>query len=81
MSAAFNPFVTRPATLSDAEKIIEQLQQKLAIQRVESSGFGRAVTAATHREIWSGQREVVEPAVGDVRAGAGGQWSGSAGRE
>ena len=29
MSAAPNPFVTRPATLSDAEKIIEQLQQKL----------------------------------------------------
>jgi len=29
VSAAFNPFVTRPATLSDAEKIIEQLQQKL----------------------------------------------------
>ena len=29
MSAASNPFVTRPATLSDAEKIIEQLQQKL----------------------------------------------------
>jgi transposase len=29
VSAASNPFVTRPATLSDAEKIIEQLQQKL----------------------------------------------------
>ena len=29
MSAAFNPFVTRPATLSDAEKIIGELQQKL----------------------------------------------------
>ena len=29
MSAASNPFVTRPATLSDAEKMIEQLQQKL----------------------------------------------------
>ena len=29
MSAASHPFVTRPATLSDAEKIIEQLQQKL----------------------------------------------------
>jgi len=29
VSAASNPIVTRPATLSDAEKMIEQLQQKL----------------------------------------------------
>ncbi len=44
---------------------------------VKSSGFGRAVTAAAHREVWCGQREVVEPAVGNVRAGTRRQPSGS----
>ena len=31
MSAASQPFATRPATLSEAEKLIEQLQQKLQV--------------------------------------------------
>lgn len=31
MSAASQPFATRPATLCEAEKLIEQLQQKLQV--------------------------------------------------
>ena len=37
MSAAFQPFAARPATLSEAEKLIEQLQQKLQIAELRVS--------------------------------------------
>ena len=37
MSAAFQPLAARPATLSEAEKLIEQLQQKLQIAELRVS--------------------------------------------
>jgi hypothetical protein len=73
VSVASQSSANRPAALFDAKKIIEQLQHNLQVseQKLQISELRVLVL----------EREVVELAVGNVRAGARGQPSGSASGE